>query len=77
MHKKFGEVRPCGFRDKEAYRQTNGQVNRLRTPTVLLRTMAAMEHDKQLYWITAYGGCLHSLWKDLGYMFQSILKSLR
>jgi len=36
-----------------------------------------MEHDKQLYWITAYGGCLRSLWKDLGYMFQSILKSLR
>ena len=36
-----------------------------------------MEHDKQLYWITAYGGCLRPLWKDLGYMFQSILKSLR
>ena len=70
----------------EADIQTKGQVNRHTHHNTSLRydytahhvySLAAMEHDKQLYWITAYGGCLHSLWEDLGYMFQSILKSLR
>jgi len=85
MHKKFGEVRLCGFGVMQADRQTNRQMNRQTHHNIShaygstahhVYSSAAMEHDKhivcQLYSITAYGGCLYSLWKDLGYMFQSI-----
>ena len=63
---------------KRTDRQTNRQVNRQThyntshpygSTAHHVYSSAAMEHDKhivcQLYSITAYGGCLHSLWGDL------------
>jgi len=82
----IGDVRLCGFGVMQSDRQTDRRttdilITILRTPTVLQRTMCIPQQRWntisilslcQLYSITAYGGCLHSLWMDLGYMFQSV-----
>ena len=79
----IGDVRLCGFGVMQADRQTNRQINRQSHHNIShpygstahhVYSSAAMEHDKhivcQLY--SWYGWCLHSLWKDLRYMFQSV-----
>ena len=79
---KFGEVRPCGFRVMQADRQTNRQVNRhthhnTSHPYGSRCTMCIPE--QQWNTVISCTGLQHmeGLWKDLGYMFQSVLKLLR
>ena len=77
----FGEVRPVVFEScKRTTKQTYSSqyfapLRFYGAPCVFLSSDGTQMHDNQLYWITAHGGCLHSLWKDLEYMFLSILKS--